>query len=333
MVEKLSVGLWGCGNMGRSQAMALLATGEADLPVVYDILPAAAESLAQDTGASAVTDQDAFLGWPGLDGVIIAIPGYVHAGAAVAAAEAGLHVFVEKPMALNTADCRRMIDVAAKQDVKLMVGQVLRYYEPYRSILEWSRSGRFGRVFAASIWRLSNGSRWDVPGYWRAERAKSGGYLMEVGAHELDMLRCLFGKPDRVSALSRKVIPWGHDMLDYIGAHVHFSDGSAAHYEGGGGVGSSAYGFRFFFERATMVSDKAFDRNALRIVDIDGQPVDLSSHAFSQERPVECELRDWMAAIREGCAIAIPGEEGMATVALAQAIYRAAESGRIESVG
>ena len=81
-----------------------------------------------------------------------------------------------------------------------------------------------------------------------------------------------------------------------------------------------------------MVSDKAFDRTALEVIDMDGQPVDLSEHVFSPERPVECELRDWMAAVREERAIAIRGEEGMATVALALAAYRAAESGQTEPV-
>jgi predicted dehydrogenase len=221
-----------------------------------------------------------------------------------------------------------MIDAARSNGIKLMVGQVLRYYEPYRSILRWNADKRFGRVHAASIWRITDGRRWAVDGYWRASHAKSGGYLLEISAHELDMLRCLMGQPSDVYAIASKFLPRRQEMEDYISATIRFRDGGAANYEGGGGTSVSRYGFRLYFEGATLMSDAAFDPEALRIYDTEGQPVDTLHAEMSPEDPVEAELRDWLAALRGEKPVVIPGEEGLATVAVAQAAYQSIETGR-----
>jgi predicted dehydrogenase len=237
-------------------------------------------------------------------------------------------------MSTTVAGCRQILSAAEEHGVKLMVGQVLRYYEPYRSILRWRAEGRFGDVFAASVWRMTNGKRWahagsETPVTWRASREKSGGYILEVGAHELDMLRCLMGRPQTVYATLQKVLPYTHEMEDHTAIHVHFSNGGAAVYEGGGGSAISRYGFRLYMEGATLASDAAFDPRALHAHDMDGQLLESLRDEFSTEHPVQAELRGWLAALRDEAPIPIPGEEGMATVALAEAAYRSAESGQI----
>jgi predicted dehydrogenase len=322
------IGLWGCGSMGNSLARALVATGEACLAAAYDVAPEAVSALADRHEAQAVDSAEALLSVPALDGVIVAVPPYLHASTVVQAAEAGLHVFVEKPMALDVAGCQEMIAAAERHGVKLMVGQVLRYYEPYRSILRWQAEGRFGQVYAASIWRIMDSGRVDGA-HWRGRRARSGGYLFEVGAHELDMLRCLMGRPRSVHALSRKVLPREHELLDYIAVQVHFEGGGAATYESGGGSRARQYGFRLYFEGATLVSDAAFDRTALCIYRDGGQAIEPVADEFCSEHPVEAELRGWLAALRDEGPVPIPGAEGMATVALGVAAYRSAETGQV----
>jgi predicted dehydrogenase len=336
MTEPLHIALWGCGTMGNSLARALVATGEARLAAVHDLLPKAASGLAGTFGARVVESAEALLSMPRLDGVIIALPPYLHVPAAVQAAEAGVDIFLEKPMSTNASGCRRILAAAQAHGVKLMVGQVLRYYEPYRSILRWRAEGRFGTVFAASIWRMTNGKRWATPGTsgtspgspgtWRASREKSGGYILEIGAHELDMLRCLLGRPETVYATLLKVLPYEHEMEDHIAVHVRFAGGGAAVYEGGGGSAVGRYGFRLYMEGATLASDAAFDPQALQVHDTDGQLLGSLRSEFTAEHPVEAELRGWMAALRDEAPIPISGEEGLATVALADAAYLSAEN-------
>ena len=176
MTESLQIALWGCGNMGNSLARALAATGQAHLAALYDLSPQAAAAAAEAYGSQAAESAEALLSTPGLDGVIVALPPYLHAPAAVQAAQAGIDIFLEKPMSTTVAGCQQILSAAKGRGVKLMIGQVLRYYEPYRSILRWCAEGRFGRIYAASIWRMTNGKRWggadsSTPATWRASRA------------------------------------------------------------------------------------------------------------------------------------------------------------------
>ena len=196
--------------------------------------------------------------------------------------------------------------------------------------LRWAAEGRFGKLYSASIWRVVNGARWaTMPGNWRTKRAQSGGYLLEIGAHELDMLRCLMGQPDTVYASEQKVLPYAHEMEDHILVQVHFVDGGSAVYEGGGGSSVSRYGFRLYFEGATLISESAFDASQLQIYDRDGNELETLREDLSSEHPVQAELRDWLAALRGVAPIPIPGHEGLATVALAQAAYQSAETGQL----
>ena len=93
--------------MGRSLARALVATDRADLAAAYDVPPGAAQDLIAQYGGAVVASGTELLSQQGLDGVIVALPPFFHADAVIRAAEAGLGVFVEKPMALNSDDCRR----------------------------------------------------------------------------------------------------------------------------------------------------------------------------------------------------------------------------------
>jgi predicted dehydrogenase len=110
---------------------------------------------------------------------------------------------------------------------------------------------------------------------------------------------------------------------------IQFAQGGTAAYEGGGGSRARRYGFRLYFEGATLASDSAFDRAALQVYGEDGYEIALPQETFSPEHPVEAELRGWLSALRDEAPIPIPGEEGLATVALVKAAYRSAESGRV----
>jgi predicted dehydrogenase len=223
-----------------------------------------------------------------------------------------------------------MLNAAKQAKIKLMIGHVLRYYEPYRSIRRWAGEDRFGKLYSASIWRVVNGARWaTVPNDWRASRVQSGGYLLEIGAHELDMLRCLMGQPETVYASEEKVLPYAHDMEDHIFVQVRFAEGGSAVYEGGGGSSVSRYGFRFYFEGATLISESAFDPDKLQIYDREGNAIENLRKEFAPEHPVQAELRDWLSALRDEAPVAVPGQEGLATVALAQAAYTSAETGQV----
>ena len=318
--------------MGHDLASALVKTGKASLVAAYDSAPGAAAKLATEFGAISVASSVELLGAgttdaKAPDGVIIALPTDAHESAVVEAADRGVNVYVEKPMSLNTTACSRMLEAAERDGVSLMVGQVMRYYEPYRTILRWTDDGRFGAIRAAAIWRTTKGMQ---PGAnnWRYDQNRSGGVLFEVGIHELDILRCLFGEPLTVRSEVREFPRSNGSADEFLSIQVKFRDG-VANFETGGVNQIGRYGFRMHFDKATVESDSVFDTSRLHVYRADGEvSLDLQSE-LSTHNPVQAELSEWIDALRGERPVPITGREGLASVAFAQAVRRSADSGGI----
>ncbi len=232
MAETVRLGLIGCGNMGGALVQSVAESGLGRPCAFYDVQGERSAALAEQYDGRAFDSLEELLADEGLDAVVVATLPSMHEEHAVAAARAGRHVFVEKPMALSVAGCERMIEAARRAGVTLMVGQVLRYIEPWHSILRWNREGRFGRPFHAFMQRIGPGGVFDK-GTWRSSAAKCGGYLFEVSAHELDFMRCLMGRPTEVYAVRQKVRETRHDIEDVISLLVRFESGASAHYDAG----------------------------------------------------------------------------------------------------
>ena len=133
MSDVLSVGVIGAGGIARSHMNAIKANDNIQLVAVMDVDPDRAGAAAKDFGASTYTDLEPLLANPRVEAVHVCTPHSLHADQVVAAAAAGKHVLVEKPMALTLADCDRMIDACDQAGKILMVGQVMRYYPVNRA--------------------------------------------------------------------------------------------------------------------------------------------------------------------------------------------------------
>ena len=192
MQEPVRIGVIGAGGMGTSHAQGIRTLQRARVAAVSDSDEARGTKLAGEMGVPWFGDYQKMLREGAIDAVSIASPPFMHREMALAAAVAGKHVFCEKPMAVNVADCEAMIQAAEQAGVTLMVGQVLRFLQPFLKVRELVDSGAIGRPIAAEVTRVSGGDgAWSAP--WRAHLEQSGGLLLEINAHEIDLLRCLGG--------------------------------------------------------------------------------------------------------------------------------------------
>lgn len=152
----------------------------------------------------------------GIDAVDICLPTALHAPVALEALRNGKHVLVEKPMALDGAQCEEMIAAAKQAGRTLMAAQVLRFFPPYLPLIGGVQDGRFGRVLHATFRRRCAAPPWSE---WMTDKAKSGGGVFDLLIHDIDMALVLFGKPDAVSA-------WGYEDLsggvDVVTAQLHY---------------------------------------------------------------------------------------------------------------
>lgn len=128
-----------------------------------------------------------------IDAVYIGIPTYQHCEAVAQAAQAGKHIFCEKPMAMNLKECDRMIKVCKKSNVKLSFGFMMRYHVAHQKIMGMIRKGELGQL----VMGRAELTCWypDIPGVWRQDIKKSGGgALADMGTHCMDLLEMLFGE-------------------------------------------------------------------------------------------------------------------------------------------
>ncbi|MFC7157975.1 Gfo/Idh/MocA family protein [Halomarina halobia] len=199
MPRELAVGLLGVGHIGTVHLQTASTLEGVTVAAAADAVEGNRER-AKRLGVRRTYDDYAdLLASESLDAVVVALPPFLHADAAVAAAEAGCDVFVEKPFARTPEEGRRMLDAADAAGVSVGVDHTIRYQPEMRRLKELLDEGRLGHVPIASISRINNGpfdappARSKVPTWQLDPEATGGGALMDLGIHLLDVLEWFFG--------------------------------------------------------------------------------------------------------------------------------------------
>lgn len=165
-----------------------------------------------------------------LDAVFVSLPNYMAADVTVAALDAGMHVFCEKPPGRDVADVVKVREVEARcPGQKLMYGFNHRYHDSVRDALHLIQSGELGRIVnMRGVYGKSQMIRFDEEHDWRTERAFSGGgILLDQGIHMVDMMRLFAGEfVDVHSYVSNDY--WHHDVEDNAYALMRTADGVVA---------------------------------------------------------------------------------------------------------
>ena len=191
-------GVIGCSDIVERRAgEAIRQQGSSRLVAFHSRDLARAEAFATTFGApTAYDDLDRLLGDERIDAVYIATEVDRHAPLTIAAAEAGKHILVEKPMALTGAECEEMIDAAARHGVRLAVAYYARFFQKAAVIHDLIAGGGLGRVVRATVTQIGyqNPDPAD-PKYWRVTGRGGGNILADVGSHRIDLLTYWLGPP------------------------------------------------------------------------------------------------------------------------------------------
>lgn len=329
MNRPLGIGLIGCGGMGRSLGRQLLEIESARLVGVTDPSPAAAAEAGGELNALVLPDAAALLAEPGVDAVVIASPGLYHRELTEQAAARGKHVFVEKPMATVPADCDAMIAATERAGVTLMVGQVLRYYPTWWQVLELVRAGEIGTPWGVTVTRIGGGwAGW--PQAWRNSLEISGGLLLEVNAHEIDFMCQVCGDVERVYA---EADHYGtEDPSDYPNlclVSLRFKSGAVGLLHSSTVSALSDLSGKIQGSEGTLIYQNGFNKaGEIRYARRDGEPRTISVDSIEVEQPVRKELRLFVESVLNGTVPAVTGAEGRRNVAIAQAAYESARTGK-----
>ncbi len=229
-MTKPRIGFLGTGWIGRHRMAAMLATGAVEGAAIADASPeAAAEAQALAPDAVVVDGLDAMLGLD-LDGIVIATPSALHAAQSIAALEAGVAVFCQKPLGRDAAEAARVVAAARAADRLLGVDFSYRFTSGMAAIEALIRGGELGRLFAIDL-TFHNAYGPDKP--WFYDRALSGGgCVMDLGVHLVDLALWVSGFPDLAGAVGADLFAGGSPVAagaveDYASARFRLANGAA----------------------------------------------------------------------------------------------------------
>lgn len=321
--------LIGAGGMGQAHATNIAATATTDLAWVVDLDTERSEATATRHGARSTSDMDEALHDTSVDAVLIALPTSLHRMATERAAQAGKHVFCEKPIARTVADATAMTDACEAAGVVFMVGHVVRFFPEYVRIKQVLDAGTLGRIAMVRTERRS------APimerSAWFADLEKNGGIVIDLLIHDIDTLRWYFGDVERVFAHGLSYTEY-QQTRDATLASVRFRNGVIAHMDaswahGGfytsieiaGQKGLLAHNSR---KAATLTFESSEDAAMANT-----SPM-ITSLRPSRANPHMRELHHFVDAILTGSPVLTDGAESTRTLALAESVLDSIRTGR-----
>ena len=337
-------GIVGCGMISNFHARAIGDVRGAKLAACYDTVPAAADRLAQSTGCRAYHDLKKMLADPQVDVVTIGTPSGAHLEPAVAAARAGKHVVVEKPLEITLKRCDKIIDECRKAGVVLSTVFPSRFHDSSVAMKKALEGGRFGRLSVGDAYvKWYRTQQYYDSGAWRGTwELDGGGALMNQAIHSVDLLAWLMGPVAEVRAQTALLAHQRIAVEDTAVATLRFESGalgvieaSTAIYPGylkrieiHGSTGSAMMEeedivkWDFAKKRA---ADAAIHQAMTRQKSGGGgaaDPAAIGHHGHARQ------FADVVRAIRKGTSPAIDGPEGRRSVEIILAVYKSAETGR-----
>ncbi len=217
-------GIIGAGRLGNVHANSIAAIPTARLVALYDIADAPARAMSEQFGAKICTSAEELAACPEVDAVIVSSPTYCHLEGIAAAVRAGKPVFSEKPITRQLNDAYQVRELVRQSGHPFAVGFVRRHMLKTRMAKELLDSGKLGTLKFCNI-DLPFGAYKRMYGDWFTDFDKSGGVIVDMLAHHVDLANWFFGKARRVYAQSMLLDPKQALPSDYVSATVTYESG------------------------------------------------------------------------------------------------------------
>ncbi len=327
--EKLGVALVGLGYYSTDLlAPALQQTKHCALAGIVTGTPAKAETWKKkynipDKNVYDYYNFDTIANNPAIDVVYVVLPPSMHLEYVVRAANAGKHVWVEKPMAMTAKECQEMIDVCKKNNVQLTVGYRLHHEPNTQEYVKLLRAGTIGKVQMVACAAGYYDGRTD---HWKQKKELGGGVMYDMGVYVLQGARLAVGEePIAVTAqqyTSRpEVYKNGLDETSMV--QLEFPGGARASLQ-------TSYGMNMNFLHVTGAKG-TLDMEPYSAYS--GAKGDVSTgvhieHPYQVPFQQATQMDNDALAIKNKTAPLVPGEEGLRDIKIVEAVYKAAKTGQ-----
>lgn len=338
--QTLGIGIVGCGSVSDTHAEAIRHTKHGKLISVYSRSQSNINRLKEKVVVKGFTDYDEFLAQPDLDIVVICTPSGSHLEYGMAAAEAGIHLVVEKPIEVNVSRGRKLISHCTKKGVKLAVIYQNRFFDPVIRMKKAIDSGEIGKVFMASGYvkwfrdqDYYSGSNWrgtlDLDG---------GGALINQSIHTVDLLQWLAGGVETAQGVKGTFTHSGIEGEDNAVAVLKFRNGAIGVFEAStsitppqprkieihGDKGTAVLNGDDFQVKRTGDEIKPEEKSESAGASSPFAGMDFENHKNQYDQILEAILNDQSPPVS--------GEESLQSLAIVEAIYRSSESGKVVEI-
>jgi predicted dehydrogenase len=354
-MERVRTALAGCGKVGQIHARALASLAESEFVAVCDVEIRRAASFAISFGVTPYDDVGLMLAESDVQALVVATPHPLHREPALVAADAGVHVLVEKPLAASLEDCDLMLAAARCHGTKLGVISQRRWYEPVRRMRAAIDAGKIGRPVLGCFVMYS----WRDPSYYQSDPwrgrwdTEGGGVLVNQSPHMLDLLAWLMD--DEVAEVSGYWANLNHPAVEvedsaiavlrfrngglgsivaslaqkpgiYTKVHIHGSTGASVGVETDRGA--------TFIAGVSAISEPPLndlwtipgEEDCLAKFQVEDRALFGEIDAVNHYHALQ--IQDFLQAIIEDRGPQVTGEEGRRAVAIFQAIYQSNREGR-----
>jgi len=310
-MDKVRFGVIGTGFWGRNHARVLSELPETQLVAVCDLDPARGQSIAKKYEAEWHSKDKDLLRRKDIEAVCICTPTTTHAAIAFKAAENQKHVLIEKPIADNVEDARKIVDTYKALGLKTMTGFIERFNPGTRRLKELIAEGVLGDVVLAFARRVN---RWP-------ERIGDVGIVKDSAIHDIDLMRYLFEEePISVYARAGSI---GHRFEDYAEVMMRFS------------------GIRTGFLEANWLTPQKVrtltvtGMEAIAEMDFITQQIvvesvsEIITKKYEWAEPLRLELQHFASCIRQGCDPDVAAQDGLRALEICDAVLYSAETGQV----
>lgn len=349
-MEKVRIGVVGTGSLAGLHIKAYRGNPYVKLTAVCDLNGERARKCADEFGiGKAYEDYHEMVESDEIDAISIVTWNNTHAPIAVAALEAGKHVFCEKPPALNAAEAVMMGKAAKKNGKLLMYGFIKRFSQYVQVMKECIDKGELGEIYFAKAGYLR---RCGNPGGWFATKSLSGGGpLIDLGVHTIDLAMYLMGKPKPVSVFGCTYGKFGNranikgyswyrtvdyncrknEVEDFANAIIKFENGASLYFETSWDmhIPKDMIYTQIYGDKGGVDLEPEFniytERNDYLV---NYKPV-LDSYSFEIDKAFSAEINHFVDCIVNGTPCICPAEDGVTIMKIFDAVYKSAATGDV----
>ncbi|MBR6765379.1 MAG: Gfo/Idh/MocA family oxidoreductase [Clostridia bacterium] len=345
MAQKVRWGVIGAGGIAdRRTIPGMMLAENAELVAVMEINMDLAEKCRAKWNCKRAYDNEAeLLADPEVDAVYIASPVFLHLRQAIAAADAGKHILIEKPLAMTAEEGQRVIDHCKKKGVLIAAGLMMRFGTYVQEMKKAVKEGKIGKPVSA----YAQFTCWypDIQGAWRqSKQYGGGGAMLDMGVHCIDLMQYILGTKVKEVAGFHDTLSFNYEVEDSSSVMMRMENGVQCVVQSNFNIADDASKWRIeiFGEEGHLVGDNVIGQ-------VDGGSLDAvflgkqggyyadqnKKEAENTDIQVEFgntytrEIESFSYSILNGTPVEVPAEDAVQVQKIMEAAYRSNDEARI----